>query len=50
MTIALAEEVGANGYIECSALSGKGMKDVFDAAIRTALEKNKKKKKKCIIL
>merc|ERR1712117_240418 len=47
----MVNEVNAVKYIECSALTQEGLKNVFDEAIRAALYKpNAKKKKKCIIL
>lgn len=46
-----AREIGAKSYMECSALTQEGLKNVFDDAIRAALTKPKpKKKKKCTIL
>ena len=47
----LARELGAKSYVECSALTQDGLKNVFDEAIRAALNKNTDKKKKgCQIL
>lgn len=47
----MVNEVNAVKYIECSALTQEGLKNVFDEAIRAALYKpNSKKKKKCTIL
>lgn len=46
----LAADMGAVLYLECSALTQKGVKDVFDEAINAALEPPKKKAKKCLIL
>ena len=49
-----AKEIGAIGYVECSALSQVGLKDAFDTCIRAGLDKSLKKKKKhhknCIVL
>ena len=49
---ALAKELNARSYVECSALTQKGLKNVFDAAIRAALEADRPKKsgKGCQIL
>ncbi|KAG8903926.1 Rho GTPase [Tulasnella sp. 403] len=48
----LARELGAVKYVECSALTQKGLKNVFDEAIVAALEPPviKKKGVKCVIL
>lgn len=47
----LAEDLGAKTYVECSALTQDGLKNVFDEAIRATLNmENKKKKIKCQIL
>ena len=49
----LAEEIGAWKYVECSALTQAGLKQVFDQAIRCVLkdkEKKPKKKANCVIL
>lgn len=49
----LAKEIGANKYLECSALSQKGLKNVFDEVIRIAVtpsKKEKNKNKRCNLL
>jgi len=51
--LALAKDVGAIKYLECSALTTTGLKDVFDSAIRCVLYPPKapeKKRKFCRIL
>ena len=48
----MAKEIGALKYVECSALTQKGLKDVFDIAIVAALgdlDTLKHKRKGCII-
>jgi len=47
----MAKEVGAVKYLECSALTQDGLKQVFDDAIRAAMEpRSKKKGSKCNLL
>ena len=43
---AQARDIGAIEYLECSALEQKGLKDVFDQAIRTVLDPPTNKVKK----
>lgn len=46
-----SKELKAVKYVECSALTQKGLKNVFDEAILAALEPpEEKKKKKCVLL
>jgi len=48
----LAKEIGAVCYTECSALTQKGLKQVFDEAIKAVIGGDKKKEKKggCSVL
>ena len=49
--LAMTKDVGAMKYLECSALTQKGLKNVFDEAIRAVLmPKVVPKKKKCVVL
>jgi Ras-related C3 botulinum toxin substrate 1 len=49
----MTKDIGAEKYLECSALTQKGLKNVFDEAIRAVLSPasvRTKKKKGCLIL
>jgi len=50
--IQMAKDVNAVRYLECSALTQKGLKNVFDEAIRAVLcpQKPKAAKKGCLVL
>ena len=45
----MAEKVGAYSYLECSAKTREGVREVFDTATRAALQK-KKSRSRCSIL
>jgi len=47
----LCKDIGAARYLECSSLTQKNLKNVFDEAIKVILyPKQQKKKKGCTIL
>ena len=58
----MADQIGAAGYYECSAKTGYGVREVFEAATRASLmgksknngknkkAKGEKKKRKCTLL
>jgi len=46
----MAEKINAFHYLECSAKSKEGVRDVFETATRAALQVKKKKKTKCCLL
>ena len=45
----MAEKINACAYIECSAKTKDGVREVFEAATRAALQAKKKKKKPCVL-
>jgi Ras-related C3 botulinum toxin substrate 1 len=47
---AMAQQVGAVGYLECSALTQEGLKQIFDLTVRTALDKKRTDNSCCVIL
>ena len=47
---AMAQRIGAYAYIECSAKTGEGVREVFEHATRAALLTAKPKNKHCIVL
>ena len=53
--IKMVEEIGAKGYMECSALTQHNIKEMFEEAVRIALkygmpQNNRQNKNKCQIL
>jgi small GTP-binding protein len=46
----MSEKVGAYAYLECSAKTREGVREVFDAATRAALAKRSKRRKGCTLL
>lgn len=42
---AMADKIGAYGYLECSARTKEGVREVFELATRAALQTKKRKKK-----
>jgi Ras homolog gene family, member A len=49
--MAVSQKIGARNYLECSAKTGEGVREVFQHATRAALlSRGGKKKQNCIIL
>jgi Ras family protein A len=48
----MKKKIGAVRYIECSAIKQQGLREVFECAVRAALQSVKKQKKRrvCMIL
>ena len=47
---AMAEKINAYGYLECSAKTKEGVREVFETATRAALQVKRKKRTKCVLL
>ncbi|KAK4472668.1 hypothetical protein MN116_003899 [Schistosoma mekongi] len=47
---AMADRIGAYAYLECSAKTKEGVREVFETATRAALQSKKPKKKKCDLI
>ena len=45
----MAEKINAFAYLECSAKSKEGVREVFETAARAALQVKKKEKKVCCL-
>uniref|UniRef100_A0A672FVZ2 Uncharacterized protein n=1 Tax=Salarias fasciatus TaxID=181472 RepID=A0A672FVZ2_SALFA len=50
MILSMAEKVSAYSYLECSAKTKEGVREVFEMATRAALQTKKKKKGSCTLL
>ena len=50
--VKLATEINAAAYMECSSLTGKGVKEVFEEAVIAVLDHKElpKKKSRCVLL
>ena len=46
----VCKKIGAYKYLECSAKTNYGVREVFETATRAALLTKRKKDKKCLIL
>lgn len=46
---AMAEKINAYGYLECSAKTKEGVREVFETATRAALQTKRKKRTRCVI-
>lgn len=46
----MANKIGAYKYLECSARTKEGVREVFETATRAALLAKKKKRGKCSLL
>ena len=48
----MAQKIGAKQYLECSAISGEGVREVFQCATRAALlsHKGPRRRSTCVVL
>jgi len=47
---ALAKKIKAERFMECSAKTGEGLKEVYDAAIIAVMVSKKRPQKRCIMM
>lgn len=47
---AMAEKINAYGYLECSAKTKEGVREVFETATRAALQVKRRNRKRCILI
>lgn len=47
---AMAEKINAFGYLECSAKTSEGVREVFEIATRAALQIKRRKRTKCVLI
>ncbi|KAJ8336017.1 hypothetical protein SKAU_G00393600 [Synaphobranchus kaupii] len=45
----LAQDIRAKGYLECSAISNRGVQQVFECAVRTAINKARKRERRRLL-
>lgn len=45
----LAQDLRAKGYLECSAISNRGVQQVFECAVRTAINKARKRERRRLL-
>ena len=46
----MAEKINAFGYLECSAKTGEGVREVFEIATRAALQIKRRKRTRCVLI
>lgn len=46
----MTNKISAFGYMECSAKTKEGVREVFEMATRAALQVKHKKRRKCVLL
>lgn len=46
----MAKQIGAVKYLECSALTKKGLQEVFDETVQAVISPNTKKPKRCVLM
>lgn len=46
----MAEKIGADAYIECSAKTKEGVRELFEIATRAAIKKHNGRNRRCFFL